>query len=66
MINAAVRLNALGPYLAQRLLTESQVDVKRAWEKAKDLRVEDARMTAPVVELAMGLHGRLYSRLFSS
>lgn len=66
IVNAAVRLNALGPYLAQRVLADCQEDALKTWEKTKERKPDEARQTGPILELAQGLHGRLYSRLFSS
>ncbi|KAI9027725.1 urease accessory protein UreF [Hyaloraphidium curvatum] len=66
IVNAAVRLNAIGPYLAQRVLSECQADAVNAWARYRDLLPEEARQTAPLFDLAQGLHDRLYSRLFSS
>ncbi|EFX02645.1 urease accessory protein [Grosmannia clavigera kw1407] len=68
LVSAAVRASLMGPYQAQRLLASERVRVlvaaavRRSWAVA----VEAAGQTAPVVDLLMGRHELLYSRIFNS
>lgn len=68
LLSAAVRANLLGPYQAQRLLASAHVQqlVVRAVEGAWDVPIEEAGQTMPVVDLWMGRHEMLYSRIFNS
>lgn len=68
LISAAVRANLLGPYQAQRVLASSEVmgmisaAVGREW----DMPVEEAGQSVPVMDLWVGRHEVLYSRIFNS
>ncbi|EPE05660.1 urease accessory protein [Ophiostoma piceae UAMH 11346] len=68
LVSAAVRANLLGPYQAQKLLASAHVQklVVQAVEGAWSVAVEDAGQTMPVVDLWMGRHEMLYSRIFNS
>ncbi|ERT02296.1 urease accessory protein [Sporothrix schenckii 1099-18] len=68
LLSAAVRANLVGPYQAQRLLASAHVQqlVVRSVEGAWDVPVEEAGQTMPVVDLWMGRHEMLYSRIFNS
>ena len=68
LVSAAVRSNLLGPYQAQKLLASAHVQklVVQAVERAWGVAVEDAGQTMPVVDLWMGRHEMLYSRIFNS
>ncbi|CAK7271691.1 hypothetical protein SEPCBS119000_004735 [Sporothrix epigloea] len=68
LLSAAVRANLLGPYQAQRLLASALVQrlSTRAVDDAWDVPVEEAGQTVPVVDLWMGRHEMLYSRIFNS
>lgn len=68
LLSAAVRANLLGPYQAQRLLASAHVQqlVVRAVEGAWSSSVDEAGQTMPVVDLWMGRHEMLYSRIFNS
>lgn len=68
LISAAVRANLLGPYQAQRLLASSDVMgmIAGAIEKEWDTTVEEAGQSVPVMDLWVGRHEILYSRIFNS
>lgn len=68
LVSAAVRANLLGPYAAQRVLASREVQemirlaIARQWETAP----EDAGQGVPVMDLWVGRHEVLYSRIFNS
>lgn len=68
LLSAAVRANLLGPYAAQRVLASRQVQemirlaIAREWET----KPEDAGQGVPVMDLWVGRHEVLYSRIFNS
>ncbi|GAB1314398.1 hypothetical protein MFIFM68171_04608 [Madurella fahalii] len=68
LVSAAVRAGMFGPYQAQKLLAGSVVQgliaamVEREWRT----RVEDAGQNVPVMDLWVGRHELLYSRIFNS
>ncbi|KOS21337.1 putative urease accessory protein UreF [Escovopsis weberi] len=68
LVSAAVRANMFGPYQAQKLLAGGELQalidavVRREW----DTRVEDAGQSVPVMDLWVGRHETLYSRIFNS
>ncbi|KAL8306358.1 hypothetical protein RB597_003105 [Gaeumannomyces tritici] len=68
LVSAAVRAGVFGPYQAQRLLAGDRVRelvdaaVCREW----DTPVELAGQTVPVMDLWLGRHELLYSRIFNS
>ncbi|KJZ71894.1 hypothetical protein HIM_08739 [Hirsutella minnesotensis 3608] len=68
LISAAVRASMFGPYQAQKVLASDQVQrlidavVDREW----DTPVEDAGQSVPVMDLWVGRHELLYSRIFNS
>jgi urease accessory protein len=64
--SAAVRLGALGPLRAQRLLLDVAPTTEHALTATRALRPEDARSIAPLVDLAQAAHDQLYARLFQS
>ncbi|CAK7271844.1 hypothetical protein SEPCBS57363_004830 [Sporothrix epigloea] len=68
LLSAAVRANLLGPYQAQRLLASGLVQMlaTKAVNDTWDVPVEEAGQTVPVVDLWMGRHEMLYSRIFNS
>lgn len=61
LLSAAVRLNVVGPFEAQRLLAElpSQLPTISA-------QIEEPASAAPYLDLVAEQHGRLHTRLFSS
>ncbi|KAF2490441.1 hypothetical protein BU16DRAFT_470173 [Lophium mytilinum] len=68
VISAAVRASVLGPYQAQGVLASQDLQerirslVEEMWER----KVEDAGQTVPVMDLWVGRHEKLYSRIFNS
>jgi urease accessory protein len=66
ILSAAVRLGLLGPLEAQHLLAERGplLDVLR--EGARELDIDKAAQTAPLLELFAALHDRLDGRMFQS
>ncbi|CAG8583538.1 13193_t:CDS:1 [Ambispora leptoticha] len=66
ILSAAVRLNIIGPYYSQRMLTESQAYVEEALTKTKDHKSEKAVQTSPLLDIFQARHDKLYSRLFNS
>ncbi|KAL0943914.1 urease accessory protein [Colletotrichum truncatum] len=68
LISAAVRASMFGPYQAQKVLASSQVQrtitaaIDREWETP----IERAGQTMPVMDLWIGRHEVLYSRIFNS
>lgn len=68
LISAAVRASLLGPYQAQRVLASSEVmgmmtsTIDREWETL----VEEAGQSVPMMDLWVGRHEILYSRIFNS
>ena len=68
LLSAAVRASMFGPYHAQKLLasTETQEGIKRVIERERDTKIEDAGQSVPVMDLWIGRHEMLYSRIFNS
>jgi urease accessory protein len=66
--SAAVRASIFGPFQAQKLLasTEIQQCIAHAIDKGWDVNIEDAGQSVPVMDLWMGRHEMLYSRIFNS
>ncbi|KAH6293518.1 hypothetical protein HBI39_174890 [Parastagonospora nodorum] len=68
MISAAVRASVMGPYQAQAVLASAELQdrirglVDEGWRTS----VEDAGQTVPVMDLWVGRHEKLYSRIFNS
>lgn len=68
LISAAVRASLFGPYQAQRVLAGEGVQgmiaaaVGREW----DTPVEEAGQSVPAMDLWVGRHELLYSRIFNS
>lgn len=68
LISAAVRASVFGPYQAQKVLAgrgvQAMIDgmIDREWETP----VEAAGQTVPVMDLWIGRHETLYSRIFNS
>lgn len=68
LLSAAVRAGVFGPYQSQKLLASREVQemiesvIERAWET----EVEDAGQCVPVMDLWIGRHELLYSRIFNS
>ncbi|QSZ35488.1 hypothetical protein DSL72_008358 [Monilinia vaccinii-corymbosi] len=68
LLSAAVRASMFGPYHAQKVLAsrEVQIGIKVAIEKEWNTKVEDAGQSVPVMDLWIGRHEMLYSRIFNS
>jgi urease accessory protein len=68
VVSAAVRASVMGPYQAQAVLASAELQgrirglVDEGWER----RVEDAGQSVPVMDLWVGRHEKLYSRIFNS
>ncbi|KAH7165860.1 hypothetical protein EDB81DRAFT_680119 [Dactylonectria macrodidyma] len=68
LISAAVRASVFGPYQAQKVLAGQLVQglidemIDREWSTS----VEEAGQTVPVIDLWIGRHETLYSRIFNS
>lgn len=68
LVSAAVRASMFGPYQAQKVLAGGQVQdminavIEREWETP----VEEAGQSVPVMDLWIGRHEVLYSRIFNS
>ena len=68
LVSAAVRASVMGPYQAQRMLASPGLQalldgvVSREW----DTPVEEAGQSVPVMDLWIGRHELLYSRIFNS
>lgn len=68
VMSAAVRASVMGPYQAQALLASAELQdrirglVDEGWQR----RVEDAGQSVPVMDLWVGRHEKLYSRIFNS
>ncbi|APA07803.1 hypothetical protein sscle_03g025730 [Sclerotinia sclerotiorum 1980 UF-70] len=68
LLSAAVRASMFGPYHAQKVLAsgEVQMGIKEAIEREWNTKVEDAGQSVPVMDLWIGRHEMLYSRIFNS
>ncbi|KAI1284622.1 UreF-domain-containing protein [Xylaria sp. FL0933] len=68
LVSAAVRASMFGPYQAQKILAGGglQVLIADLIEREWDVRVEDAGQSVPVMDLWIGRHEMLYSRIFNS
>ncbi|KAF1940920.1 hypothetical protein EJ02DRAFT_405524, partial [Clathrospora elynae] len=68
VVSAAVRASVMGPYQAQAVLASGELQerirglVDEGWNKG----VEDAGQCVPVMDLWVGRHEKLYSRIFNS
>ncbi|ETS79886.1 hypothetical protein PFICI_07415 [Pestalotiopsis fici W106-1] len=68
LVSAGVRAAMMGPYVAQRVLASREVQdlisamIDREWET----KYEEAGQTVPVMDLWIGRHEMLYSRIFNS
>ncbi len=65
-LSAAVRLGVTGTNDAQRVLAELGDDLDRTLRRCRDLPIDDAAQTSPLIDLWQASHDRLYSRLFQS
>lgn len=68
VLSAAVRASVMGPYQSQAVLASAKLQdcINGCIEREKGGRVEDAAVTVPTMDLWMGRHELLYSRIFNS
>ena len=68
VISAAVRASVMGPYQAQAVLAGQglQDRIKAAISRERGKEVGDAGVRVPVMDLWVGRHELLYSRIFNS
>ncbi|ELR02186.1 hypothetical protein VC83_07819 [Pseudogymnoascus destructans] len=68
LLSAAVRASVFGPYQAQKSLASQEVQrgIERVIRGNWGRKVEDAGQTVPVMDLWIGRHELLYSRIFNS
>ncbi|OLN85007.1 putative urease accessory protein UreF-like [Colletotrichum chlorophyti] len=68
LISAAVRASMFGPYQAQKVLASDQVQhlITTAIDREWTTPIERAGQTMPVMDLWIGRHEVLYSRIFNS
>jgi urease accessory protein len=68
LLSAAVRASMFGPYQAQKVLASIEVQdgIRRVIEREWDTNTEDAGQSVPVMDLWIGRHEMLYSRIFNS
>ncbi|KAF2868501.1 hypothetical protein BDV95DRAFT_597352 [Massariosphaeria phaeospora] len=68
VVSAAVRASVMGPYQAQTVLAseELQSRIRGLVDEGWDKEVEDAGQSVPVMDLWVGRHEKLYSRIFNS
>ncbi|KAI0525298.1 UreF-domain-containing protein [Xylaria bambusicola] len=68
LVSAAVRAGMFGPYQAQKILAGGELQVLLAdlIEREWNVDVEHAAQSVPVMDLWIGRHEMLYSRIFNS
>jgi urease accessory protein len=68
VLSAAVRASVMGPYQAQSVLAgrDLQSQMRTCLEKAWNVCPEDAGQVVPSMDLWLGRHELLYSRIFNS
>lgn len=68
ILSAAVRASVVGPYQSQAVLASAklQARIKELVARYRHSRAEDAAVTVPVMDLWLGRHELLYSRIFNS
>lgn len=68
VLSAAIRANVIGPYSVQTVLAgqELQELIRVNLQSAWNLEPEDAGQVVPVMDLWVGRHELLYSRIFNS
>lgn len=68
LVSAAVRANLMGPYAAQKVLAapSTQEMITAAIEREWNTEPEEAGQGVPVMDLWVGRHEVLYSRIFNS
>ncbi|KIW90364.1 uncharacterized protein Z519_09009 [Cladophialophora bantiana CBS 173.52] len=68
VISAGVRASVMGPYMAQNVLASKELQelLSGCLEKVWLMRPEEAGQVVPSMDLWMGRHELLYSRIFNS
>ena len=68
VISAAIRSSVMGPYMAQTVLASSALRalLRKCLERVWFVRPEDAGQVVPMMDLWVGRHEKLYSRIFNS
>ncbi|KIX97013.1 uncharacterized protein Z520_07127 [Fonsecaea multimorphosa CBS 102226] len=68
VISAGVRASVMGPYMAQNALASKELQelLRGCLEKVWLMRPEDAGQVVPSMDLWVGRHELLYSRIFNS
>lgn len=68
VLSAAVRASVMGPYQAQNILASQtlQDTIMKRIEREWDTEVEQAGQVVPALDLWVGRHELLYSRIFNS
>ncbi|KAL2399678.1 putative urease accessory protein UreF-like [Exophiala dermatitidis] len=68
VVSAAVRASVMGPYMAQTVLASRDLQdlIRRSLETVWFLQPDDAGQVVPAMDLWVGRHEMLYSRIFNS
>ena len=68
VLSAAVRAGVMGPYLSHGFLASENLQgvIRGCVDKEKGTEVQEAGLTVPVMDLWVGRHELLYSRIFNS
>lgn len=68
VLSAAVRASVMGPYQSQAVLASAklQVCINESIARERHRDVQDTAVTVPTMDLWMGRHELLYSRIFNS
>ncbi|KAK5047988.1 hypothetical protein LTR84_006178 [Exophiala bonariae] len=68
VVSAAVRASVMGPYMAQTILASNDLQdlIRTSLERVWLLKPEDAGQVVPSMDLWIGRHELLYSRIFNS
>ncbi|EXJ85404.1 hypothetical protein A1O1_05768 [Capronia coronata CBS 617.96] len=68
VLSAAVRASVMGPYMAQTILAGHDLQdlIRHSLERVWFLQPEDAGQVVPTLDLWVGRHEMLYSRIFNS
>lgn len=68
VVSAAVRASVMGPYMAQTVLASKDLQelIRASLERVWLLKPEDAGQVVPSMDLWIGRHELLYSRIFNS
>ena len=68
VLSAAVRASVVGPYQAQGILAGGWLrqEIAKGLEESWEVQVEDAGQGVPMMDIWIGRHEMLYSRIFNS